>query len=313
MSGIIGEEICLVCHEEMQENENLITLPCRINGDSSPSANHKFHLSCIRPWLQRHPTCPTCRSSIAFAWRRDNVLLPPPQRPVNYTGVNRNRRNRQIVPVPTHYCMPGLSAGLTILERSRFIGIMRAIEEGLSTEYIIELIDIAIPPTLESYTSSRCIKYTIFWNIMNRFYSSHLNPVITHLIYTYDIKISFERFTSCLVNMVLCTDAIRALVHGLYNWYPDYEMFDITRLDRQRVIANILGNFSIGVLKTFAITIFEKYFEDATIDYRKKESALAFGKVIIDNCDRLFADRGAKDYIKSKFATITGIPDDLNY
>ncbi|XP_067134577.1 E3 ubiquitin-protein ligase RNF128-like [Centruroides vittatus] len=44
-------EICAICREQFKERDNIRQLPCE----------HIFHPDCLRPWLQRRRTCPTCR------------------------------------------------------------------------------------------------------------------------------------------------------------------------------------------------------------------------------------------------------------
>ncbi|RHZ02046.1 hypothetical protein DYB35_010871, partial [Aphanomyces astaci] len=47
------DRICIICREEMTLDSSK-KLPC----------SHIFHLNCLRMWLQRQQTCPTCRSNI---------------------------------------------------------------------------------------------------------------------------------------------------------------------------------------------------------------------------------------------------------
>lgn len=44
---------CPVCLEDMQAGEEILCLPC--------DGEHAGHSSCLLPWLQNAPTCPTCR------------------------------------------------------------------------------------------------------------------------------------------------------------------------------------------------------------------------------------------------------------
>ncbi|CAK4077828.1 unnamed protein product [Aphanomyces euteiches] len=46
-------EACVVCMESF-DSEWCVELPCR----------HKFHMTCIDPWLKLHSTCPTCRHQL---------------------------------------------------------------------------------------------------------------------------------------------------------------------------------------------------------------------------------------------------------
>jgi len=45
------DRMCIVCREEMATAKKL---PC----------NHLFHFHCLRSWLERQQTCPTCRASV---------------------------------------------------------------------------------------------------------------------------------------------------------------------------------------------------------------------------------------------------------
>lgn len=47
------DRTCIICREEM-DSETAKTLPC----------THIFHVNCLRMWLQRQQTCPTCRADI---------------------------------------------------------------------------------------------------------------------------------------------------------------------------------------------------------------------------------------------------------
>lgn len=46
-------DMCCVCHENMVPGNRVANFGC-------PS-NHKFHLECILPWLERNSKCPLCR------------------------------------------------------------------------------------------------------------------------------------------------------------------------------------------------------------------------------------------------------------
>ncbi|KAG1368597.1 putative E3 ubiquitin-protein ligase RHY1A [Cocos nucifera] len=53
--GVAKESFeCCICLERFLEGEGLIRLQC----------GHRFHPSCLEPWLQTHGDCPYCRSSI---------------------------------------------------------------------------------------------------------------------------------------------------------------------------------------------------------------------------------------------------------
>ena len=45
------DKVCIICREEMEEAR---VLPC----------GHLFHFSCLKSWMARQQTCPTCRNSV---------------------------------------------------------------------------------------------------------------------------------------------------------------------------------------------------------------------------------------------------------
>lgn len=49
---------CFICQETFKLGEKYALLPC------NTTHPHKFHESCIRPWLKNHDTCPTCRGKV---------------------------------------------------------------------------------------------------------------------------------------------------------------------------------------------------------------------------------------------------------
>ncbi|XP_058727583.1 probable E3 ubiquitin-protein ligase RHY1A isoform X2 [Vicia villosa] len=50
------QEDCAVCLESFKIGEKLIPLPCA----------HKFHSTCLKPWLENNSHCPCCRTTILF-------------------------------------------------------------------------------------------------------------------------------------------------------------------------------------------------------------------------------------------------------
>lgn len=62
------EQECTICLEELSlggGQKKIMKLPC----------HHNFHTECIRPWLKRKHSCPTCR---------DDVQNPRPQKEVQH-------------------------------------------------------------------------------------------------------------------------------------------------------------------------------------------------------------------------------------
>jgi len=45
------DRVCIICREEMDSGKKL---PC----------GHIFHFNCLRSWLERQQSCPTCRTTV---------------------------------------------------------------------------------------------------------------------------------------------------------------------------------------------------------------------------------------------------------
>ncbi|KAK1263520.1 E3 ubiquitin-protein ligase AIP2 [Acorus gramineus] len=53
--GRLGSEMeCAVCRENLVINDKMQELPCK----------HLFHPDCLKPWLDEHNSCPTCRHEL---------------------------------------------------------------------------------------------------------------------------------------------------------------------------------------------------------------------------------------------------------
>ncbi|KAJ3268676.1 E3 ubiquitin-protein ligase hrd1 [Terramyces sp. JEL0728] len=82
--------VCIVCREEMHlpvegpnptpQQETPKKLPC----------GHLFHFRCLRSWLERQQSCPTCRQSVL-----DNAATPA--QPLNVDGPNQPPQQNQNV------------------------------------------------------------------------------------------------------------------------------------------------------------------------------------------------------------------------
>ncbi|KAH9312579.1 hypothetical protein KI387_027614, partial [Taxus chinensis] len=53
-SHVDGELSCAIWTDDYAEREEVHEMPCH--------REHLFHYNCIRPWLEEHRNCPTCRS-----------------------------------------------------------------------------------------------------------------------------------------------------------------------------------------------------------------------------------------------------------
>mmetsp|Transcript_9059 Transcript_9059/g.27222 ORF Transcript_9059/g.27222 Transcript_9059/m.27222 type:complete len:132 (+) Transcript_9059:272-667(+) len=56
---------CIVCLDMVGEGDRFIELEC----------SHRFHWSCLAPWLADHSKCPTCRREIGLPWGCTNGFL----------------------------------------------------------------------------------------------------------------------------------------------------------------------------------------------------------------------------------------------
>lgn len=58
------QDACVVCMDAYKEGDTLKTLPCF----------HRFHKTCVEPWLQRQKTCPTCKHAIDAPHEHEHVV-----------------------------------------------------------------------------------------------------------------------------------------------------------------------------------------------------------------------------------------------
>jgi len=59
-----GDDTCAVCSDDLHVNRYCLTFPCK--------SRHRFHRRCLRPWLEQHRSCPSCRHTVPM----DTPLLP---------------------------------------------------------------------------------------------------------------------------------------------------------------------------------------------------------------------------------------------
>ncbi|KAK6919857.1 Zinc finger, RING-type, partial [Dillenia turbinata] len=79
--GLVDGTECSVCLSEFREDEGLRLMP---------KCNHAFHLPCIDTWLKSHPSCPLCRSNIAFVNTSQSIVESHPQ--LNISSLEFHRR-----------------------------------------------------------------------------------------------------------------------------------------------------------------------------------------------------------------------------
>lgn len=60
---------CSICFSDLSSGSDAVVLPC----GRKQGCNSVFHADCIRPWLERNPSCPLCRSSM------QELVNPVPQ------------------------------------------------------------------------------------------------------------------------------------------------------------------------------------------------------------------------------------------
>ena len=46
------EDVCCICLEEIEKSKLLMMSEC----------HHKFHIRCVKEWLEQRPSCPLCNS-----------------------------------------------------------------------------------------------------------------------------------------------------------------------------------------------------------------------------------------------------------
>eukprot|EP01134_Creolimax_fragrantissima_P001423 CFRG1423T1 len=110
------DNTCIICREDMETNAK--KLPC----------GHIFHLACLRSWLERQRTCPTCRrpvleSQYAVAARRALATAGAnegiqPQPPQQHGPPEHLAQPEPAAPVSTHARIPAQSPTPTYTHHS---------------------------------------------------------------------------------------------------------------------------------------------------------------------------------------------------
>ena len=58
---VAADTVCIICREDMESGAPGAARPKKL------ACGHVFHLGCLRSWLERQATCPTCRAAVAPA------------------------------------------------------------------------------------------------------------------------------------------------------------------------------------------------------------------------------------------------------
>ena len=67
------EQVCAICFEKCGEHDPTATPCCELK------CKHKFHTSCIFPWLSKNTSCPMCRDEVPELKQSEaEVIIPPP-------------------------------------------------------------------------------------------------------------------------------------------------------------------------------------------------------------------------------------------
>ncbi|KAL7419908.1 E3 ubiquitin-protein ligase hrd1 [Cryptotrichosporon argae] len=74
----LGDRTCIICREEM------VRAPAERPAGAGPNetpkrlaCGHIFHFHCLRSWLERQQSCPTCRRDVLTPARRPQRVAPP--------------------------------------------------------------------------------------------------------------------------------------------------------------------------------------------------------------------------------------------
>ncbi|PVV04442.1 hypothetical protein BB560_001060 [Smittium megazygosporum] len=68
----LADKVCIICREEMVANSTDGDVPKKLH------CGHVFHLFCLRSWLARQQSCPTCRRGLLDSSHAAPLTLNPP-------------------------------------------------------------------------------------------------------------------------------------------------------------------------------------------------------------------------------------------
>ncbi|KAI0790879.1 hypothetical protein C8Q75DRAFT_865544 [Abortiporus biennis] len=103
----MSDRTCIICREELASpvNNEVVDGQAPAQGQDGPNMNpkklpcgHIFHFQCLRSWLERQQSCPTCRRP---------VLEATPQRPNAQPGQQQANGNGPPAPMPGAAPQPG--------------------------------------------------------------------------------------------------------------------------------------------------------------------------------------------------------------
>ncbi|KXN74868.1 hypothetical protein CONCODRAFT_1935 [Conidiobolus coronatus NRRL 28638] len=98
----MSDPTCIICREEMIHRDQLASPAQRITNAETPKklpCNHIFHFNCLRSWLERQQSCPTCRTPVF------NQPEPTPQ-PAPAPAVPAPQPANEPQPQPQHQQQP---------------------------------------------------------------------------------------------------------------------------------------------------------------------------------------------------------------
>ncbi|PFH52002.1 hypothetical protein AMATHDRAFT_141066 [Amanita thiersii Skay4041] len=100
----MSDRTCIICREEMVAQEPGQT-PAREGPNMTPKklpCSHVFHFHCLRSWLERQQSCPTCRRTVLDNTPTAAVQPPAPganvQQPDNAANARNIPRNNNLPP-----------------------------------------------------------------------------------------------------------------------------------------------------------------------------------------------------------------------
>ncbi|KAF7315296.1 hypothetical protein MIND_00044100 [Mycena indigotica] len=102
----MNDHTCIICREEMvlpRQEEDAPPPPSQEGPNTTPKklpCGHIFHFNCLRSWLERQQSCPTCRRNVLETTTRPQQGPAPPLPDVNRAGpadANANANNAALM------------------------------------------------------------------------------------------------------------------------------------------------------------------------------------------------------------------------